>query len=352
MNLQEILVEAISKSASDVFVIPGRPIMYKVDEHFSKNDDNILFSEDTLKIIEELYKLNPDRDFSKIKPLGDDDFSISVSNLGRFRVNVYKQRSTWATVIRVINFDLPDPEKIGIPSPVMDLSFTNKGLVLVTGSAGSGKSTTLSCIINAINQTQEKHIVTLEDPAEFFHRHNKSIISQREISTDTISYATALRASLRQSPDVILIGEMRDAETIAIAMNAAETGHLVFSTLHTVGASTTIDRVINAFPAEQQSQVRLQLSMVLKAVISQQLVPSKTGSLVPAFEIMIANNAVRNLIRESKSHQIDNVIQSSSSEGMITMDTSLINLFKKGEIYKDLAVSLSNNPEVMAKKLV
>ena len=234
----------------------------------------------------------------------------------------------------------------------MSLADERKGMVLVTGPAGSGKSTTLACIIDRINQTREDHIITLEDPLEFLHRHGRSIVSQREINVDTESYVTALRAALRQSPDVILLGEMRDYETINIAMTAAETGHLLFSTLHTIGAANTIDRIIDVFPANQQHQIAVQLSLVLTAVISQQLVPGVDGRMLPAFEIMTVTPAIRNMIRDSKIPQIEGVINSSAKEDMISMDASLLSLFKKGQITKETALTYATNPEMLGRKLI
>jgi twitching motility protein PilT len=238
-----------------------------------------------------------------------------------------------------------------IPDTVMNLANTNRGMVLVTGPAGSGKSTTLACIIDKINHEREDHIITLEDPLEFLHRHHKSIVTQREISTDTESYLTALRAALRQSPDVILLGEMRDYETINTAVTAAETGHLIFSSLHTIGAANTIDRIIDVFPASQQHQICIQLASVLQAVISQKLLPSTNGGMIPAFEIMVLNPAIRNLIRERKVHQIDGIIYTSSSDNMISMDTSIFNLYKAGVIDRHTAVSEAVNPDMMQKRL-
>ena len=222
----------------------------------------------------------------------------------------------------------------------------------MTGPAGSGKSTTLSCLIDHINRTQEKHIITLEDPLEYLHRHDKSIVSQREINTDTQSYVAALRAALRQSPDVILLGEMRDFETIQVAMTAAETGHLVFSTLHTIGTANTIDRIIDVFPANQQRQIAVQLSMVLQAVVCQQLVPSVNGKLVPAFEVMTMNPAIRNMIRDGKVPQIDGILYSSANnENLVAMDTSLADLCRRGIITKETALSFATNPEMLGRKL-
>ena len=231
----------------------------------------------------------------------------------------------------------------------MNLSDTKSGIILVTGAAGNGKSTTLSCMIDKINSTSEGHIITIEDPIEFLHKHKKSIISQREIGIDTESYVDALRAALRQSPNVILLGEMRDFETINIAMTAAETGQLVLSTLHTNGAANTVDRIIDVFPTNQQHQIRIQLSMVLRAVVSQQLVPAIDGGLVPAFEIMVVNNAIRTMIREQKTHQIDTVLQSEPE--MQTMDSSLLKLYRDRIITAETAVNFAYNQDIMAKRV-
>lgn len=254
-------------------------------------------------------------------------------------------------VVRVISFELPDPDDINIPSRVIEFGNLSKGLVLVTGPAGSGKSTTLACVVDHINNTQEKHIITLEDPIEYLHRHNRSIVSQREINLDTENYVAALRASLRQSPDVILLGEMRDYETIEVAMTAAETGHLVISTLHTIGAANTIDRIIDVFPANQQRQIAVQLSMVLQAVVSQQLVPGVDGELIPVFEIMTVNPAIRNMIRDNKVPQIDGILYSSSKPEMVSMDSSLLRLYREKRITEETALSYATNPDMLSKKL-
>lgn len=257
---------------------------------------------DTSNIVSPIYQLAGNRDVNDFEQSGDDDFSFAIPGLSRFRVSAYKQRGALSVVIRIISFSLPNPTEIGIPQRIIDFSNFSIGLVLVTGTAGSGKSTTLACIIDAINHHYRKHIITLEDPLEFLHRHDLSIVSQREINVDTESYVTALRASLRQSPDVILLGEMRDYETMQVAMTAAETGHLIFSTLHTIGAASTIDRIIDVFPPNQQHQIAVQLSMVLQAVISQQLVPTIDGKMIPVFEIMTVTPAIRNMIRDNQDH--------------------------------------------------
>jgi twitching motility protein PilT len=282
---------------------------------------------------------------------GDDDFSFSVPGVGRFRANTFRQRGSLAAVVRVVMFDLPDPSSLDIPEVVMQLGDFTKGLVLITGPAGSGKSTTLACLVDKINATRADHIITMEDPIEYIHRHKRSIVTQREINSDTQNYASALRAVLRQSPDVILVGEMRDAETIEIAVTAAETGQLVLSTLHTTGAANTVDRILDIFPPNQQHQIRIQLSMVLRAVVSQQLIPSVDGGLVPAFEVMLLTPAIRNMIRESKVHQIDTAIFAGAAMGMTTMDQSIFKLYQAGRIPTDAALQYSVNLEEMKRKL-
>ena len=351
MNIQELLTKVTNEHASDVFIVAGLPLTYKVNGKMKTLDDQKLSPDLCKELVAGIYELADNRDIRAFDATGDDDFSFALAGVSRFRVSTYKQRGSYSAVIRVITFTLPQPSELGIPDAVMDLADMNNGLVLVTGPAGGGKSTTLACMIDRINSEKESHIITLEDPLEFLHSHKKSIVSQREISTDTKSYLTALRASLRQSPDVILLGEMRDYETMNVAMTAAETGHLIFSTLHTIGAANTIDRIIDAFPSNQQHQIAIQLSMVLQAVVSQRLLPTTNGNIVPAFEIMVLNPAIRNLIREGKTHQIDGLIYASNHENMIAMDTSIYNLFTKGLIDKRTAISNATNPEMMLKKI-
>lgn len=351
MKVEELLEVAVEKQAGDIFLIPGMPFSYKIGGRIIYQGDAKIFPEEMDQMITELYRVANNRDMGKVRTHGDDDFSFALPGLARFRANVFRQRSSLAAVIRVVNFSLPNPEDLHLPHTIIDVARMNKGFVLVTGPAGSGKSTTLACIIDEINKTRNAHVITLEDPIEYLHRHDKSVVTQREVGTDTDSYVAGLRASLRQAPDVILLGEMRDFETIKTAMTAAETGHLVISTLHTVGAANTIDRIIDNFPPNQQQQIRIQISMVMEAVISQQLIPTVDGGLYPAFEIMFLNNAIRNMIRESKIHQIDSIITTSQEEGMIAMDTSLIKLYRKGIISRENAIIYSNNSELMAKKL-
>lgn len=352
MNIIELLSQAVTQQAADIFLIPGMPFSYKIGGKIIYQGENKIFPDEMDKMITEIYEIAGHRDMTIVRNHGDDDFSFAIPNVSRFRASVFRQRGSLAAVIRIITFDLPDFQSLHLPSTIMEVAKMTKGFVLVTGPAGSGKSTTLACIIDEINNTRNAHVITLEDPIEYLHRHKKSVVTQREIVTDTDSYVTGLRAALRQAPDVILLGEMRDYETIKTAMTAAETGHLVISTLHTVGAANTIDRIIDNFPPNQQQQIRIQLSMVLQAVISQQLIPTvNEEEVLPAFEIMFLNPAIRNMIRESKIHQIDSVITTSQDQGMIAMDTSLLKLYNEGRISKENAIVHSNNGELMEKKI-
>ena len=351
MSIVERLSQITQSGASDVFIVAGLPLSYKLNGQIVSEGEEKLMPADTAALITEIYHLAGERDMMRLKENGDDDFSFALKGIARFRINAFKQRGSLSAVIRVIKFTIPNPEDLEIPENIMDFADRKKGLVLITGPAGSGKSTTLACMIDHINSTRQAHIITLEDPLEYLHMHKMSIVSQREVVTDTDSYLTALRASLRQSPDVILLGEMRDYETINVAMTAAETGHLILSTLHTIGASNTIDRIIDAFPPNQQHQIAIQLSMVLQAVVSQQLLPTVDGGIVPAFEVMTLTPAIRNMIRESKVHQIDGVIASSAAADMIAMDTSILKLLKQGRISEKTALTYATNPELMQKKM-
>ncbi|MEG2441281.1 MAG: PilT/PilU family type 4a pilus ATPase [Acetivibrio sp.] len=350
-NLYDILEQAMNNKASDVFVIAGSALSYKLSGEISSMDqEGKLTPDKTAAIIAEIYK-TARRDMKSYIETGDDDFSFAIAKLARFRVNTYYQRGSQAAVIRVVSFEIPKYRELGIPESVMNIAKLTHGLVLISGTAGSGKSTTQACIIDYINKHRNAHVITLEDPIEYLHSNDKSIISQREIAIDTNDYLSALRACLRQAPDVILLGEMRDYETIRTAMTAAETGHLVIATLHTKGAISTIDRIIDSFPSNQQGQVRIQLSMVLDSVVSQQLLPKKEGGLIPAVEIMQMTPAIRNMIRDSKNYQIDNIIQASNTSGMITMDQSIYSLYTQGVIEKNIAVDYAANEEQMERKV-
>ena len=330
--------------------VSGGPVCEKLDKHMKMIGEDKLLPDHTEALITELYGLAK-RPIDRFLELGDDDFSCALPGMARFRVNTYRQRGSMAAVVRIVAFDIPDYRTLNIPEGVMELADLAHGMVLVTGTAGSGKSTTQACIIDRINHTREAHIITLEDPIEHLHRNAKSIVSQREIAIDTENYLSALRACLRQAPDVMLLGEMRDHETIHTAMTAAETGHLLIATLHTKGAVNTIDRIVDTFPSGQQGQVRVQLSMVLQAVVSQQLLPDKNGGLIPAYEIMHMNSAIRSLIRDSKTHQIDAAIAAGGAEGMISMDQSIIKLYQNGLIEKHTALDYAENPDQLRRRL-
>lgn len=351
MNAMELLTAAVEKNAADIFLVPGMPFSYKLGGQIVQQGEERIMPEEMDRMIAQIYELAGGRSMDRVEARGDDEFSFALAGVSRFRASIFRQRNSLAGVIRIVRFELPDAGSLRLPEAVMNVARMNRGMVLVTGPAGSGKSTTLACIIHQINTTRNAHIITLEDPIEYLHRHERSVVTQREIATDTESYVTGLKASLRQAPDVILLGEMRDYETISIAMTAAETGHLLLSTLHTVGAANTIDRIIDAFPPAQQQQIRVQLSMVLEGVISQQLIPAVGGGVVPAFEIMFLNSAIRNMIRESKIHQIDGVISTSRGEGMVSMDGSLLKLYQEGRITAENAVTYSSNSELMTRRL-
>ena len=352
MDIKAILQKAIDDQASDIFIVAGANLSFKINGHIIRQNDDILKPDDTRNLVEQIYALKNGIDHKAINEVGEDDFSFALSNLGRFRVNVYYQRGSLAAVLRVVRFELPDYRDYHINDTVMNFANLTKGLVLVTGSAGSGKSTTLACLIDKINKERNEHIITIEDPIEYIHRHQKSIVSQRELYHDTKGYLEALRAALREAPNVILVGEMRDLETIQTVLQAAETGHLVLSTLHTIDATETINRIINVFPAEQQQQIRIQLSMVLHGVISQQLIPTIDKKMRAAFEIMVINNAIRTQIRENKTHQIPNSIASGKNVGMISMDDSILDLYKNGIISKENAILYAANPDILSKKMI
>ena len=350
-ELMEYLERAVSDQASDLFLVAGGPVSEKLDGRIQPIGTERLMPPDTKKYISEIYGM-ANRSMDAYLERGDDDFSFAVPGLARFRVNAYRQRSSMAAVVRVVSFDIPDWQKIHIPEQVMDLADTSHGMILVTGTAGSGKSTTQACIIDRINRTRDCHIITLEDPIEFLHRNQRSIVSQREIAIDTADYLSALRACLRQAPDVILLGEMRDADTIHTAITAAETGHTLIATLHTKGAVNAIDRIVDSFSAAHQAQIRVMLSSVLQTVVSQQMLPDKFGGMVPAFEVMHMNSAIRGLIRDNKNHQINNAIAAGRAEGMITMDQSILSLYRAGVITKETALDYADNPEQLRRQLV
>lgn len=347
MELIDLIKYAIENNASDIHITVGIPPVFRIDGVLKYFNNDKLSPKDVEKMANEI--LNEEQ-FKELKAKGEIDISYAKPGISRFRVNIYKQRGSYAIALRIIPFKIPTMEELGLPQVVKSLARLPRGLILVTGPTGSGKSTTLASIIDLINNEKNYHILTLEDPIEYLHKHNNSMINQREIGTDSSNFANALRSALRQDPDVILVGEMRDLETMSITLTAAETGHLVLSTLHTIGAAKTIDRIIDVFPPHQQQQIRVQLASVLQAIISQQLLPKASGvGRVAAFEIMIATPAIRNLIREGKVHQIDTIIQTSRKHGMQTMDNSLLELYQKGIISKNTLLSQAVNQDMVKR---
>lgn len=349
LDMNELLAFAVENKASDIHFAAGIPPKLRI------NGKLVGLEMDPLTpaaVAEVLGSVMNDKQKKVLRERGEVDFSYAHQSCGRFRVNVYMDRGNMAGAFRRVDTVIPRPDQLGIPSAVVELYKRRRGLVLVTGPTGSGKSTTLASIINKANENRSDHIITLEDPIEYVHNHKKAIVNQREVGMDTLSYNNALRAALREDPDIILVGEMRDYETISIAVTAAETGHLVFSTLHTIGAASTIDRIIDVFPPHQQQQIRTQLSMVLVGVISQQLLPTADGKgRVAAFEVMIANPAIRSLIRDAKTHQIQATVQTSKAQGMITMDDALYDLYQGGVISRDMALTYAQEVDALRKKL-
>ncbi len=328
--INDLLKKAYENNASDIHITVGVPIIFRINGKLERVGDKKLMPEDTKEL---LFSLLSEFQKQILIKNGEIDFSFGVNGVGRFRINIYMQRGSYSAAIRPIPVSVPTIDELGLPEVLKTLAKRNKGLILVTGPTGSGKSTTLAAMIDYINNERYSHILTLEDPIEYLHRHNKSIVNQREIGNDTNSYATALKAALREDPDIILIGELRDLETISTAVTAAETGHLVLATLHTTGAVSTINRVIDVFSPDNQQQIRTQLSETLQGVVSQHLLEKKdkTGR-VPAFEIIVCNQAIRNLIRENKCHQIKSSIQTGRNLGMVSMDAYVKDLYNKGII--------------------
>lgn len=349
ITIEELLTIAKERGASDLHVTVGIPPKIRINGELTDLEYDKFMPADTLALITPILTEH----FKEIlEEKGEVDFSYSIPKLGRYRVNIFKQRGSYALVIRLVGTTIPTPDMLGIPESVVSLTKKKRGLVLVTGPTGSGKSTTLASLIDQINANYNTHVITLEDPIEYLHNHKKAVVNQREIGLDTHSYANALRAALREDPDVILVGEMRDLDTISIAITAAETGHLVFSTLHTIGAAATIDRVIDVFPPHQQQQIRIQLASVLESVISQQLIPTSDGKgRVAAYEVMHANSAIKNLIREAKTHQITSIIQTNKKFGMQTMDDAIFELYLKRKIDGEKAINFAQDPTALERKL-
>ena len=341
-------MQARSLGASDIHLTVGAPTVVRINGELRK------FGELSDTVVNRTILSILSADQEKLLTEGHDiDFSFEIANGARQRVNVFRQSGRLAASIRLLNEKIPTLDELKMPPVLSELAQKKRGLILITGPAGSGKSTTLAAIIDHINRSRACHIITIEDPIEYRYVQDKATIHQREIGRDVESFSSALRSALREDPDVILVGEMRDFETISVAITAAETGHLVLSTLHTIGAASTVDRVIDVFPPHQQQQIRVQLANVLEAVISQQLIPTLDGhGRVAAFEVMHANHAVRNLIREGKSHQLASVMQTNRKMGMITMDDAIIQLFYEGKIDREMAVQFAQDPDGMQNKVM
>ena len=347
--LDRMCEEAEKRNASDIFISAGFPPAIKVGGTLTPMPHKALTGADPAAIAEST--MNPDQ-LEAFNRDWEINYSVQSRSNTRYRVNAYHEQGRVGMVLRRVSQDIPEMKTLGLPEKLQELALAPRGLLILAGPTGSGKSTTMACLIDRINHTREGHIITLEDPLEYLHRHDRCIVSQREICTDTESYLTSLRATLRQSPDVILLGEMRDHETIQTAMTAAETGHLVLSSLHTLGAANTIERIMDVFEPSQQHQIALQLSMVLQAVISQQLIPDVDGRNIPVFEIMRLTPAIRNMIRDNKVHQIEGVISTSGQEQMRSMDQSLLELYKKGRITRDTALKYALNADMLKRRLM
>ncbi len=349
MNAQALLDQCIQRGASDLHLTPGRPPVLRINGALIDCAGAAL---DDARCAALCREVCPDRHWEEVEASGTTDFGLAHASGNRFRVSVLRQRGRTSAVLRLIPSRLLSFEQIGLPGMIKDLLKRPRGLVLVTGPTGSGKTTTLATMLDWINQNLDRHIVTIEDPIEYFHSHKKSLVTQREVGSDVPSFPEAVRRALRQDPDVILLGEMRDLETIAAAITAAETGHLVFGTLHTTGSARTVDRIIDAFPSNQQEQIRAQLSVSIQAVISQVLLPRQDGrGRVAAFEIMLMVPAIANLIRKNETNKIQSTLQISRRLGMITLDDSLQELAKQGVIAREVALEAAQDPKDLEARL-
>ena len=349
IDINEILKHTVETRASDLHITVKVPPQIRLNTMLNPYGDYVLTPEDTkqitMSVLNEVQK-------ETLEKNGEVDFSYVVPGISRFRVNAYKQRGSYGLAFRVISMKVPTLDDLGFPETLKNLALKPRGLVLVTGPTGSGKSTTLAAMVNHININRKCHILTLEEPIEYLHTHKASMVNQREVGGDTQSFHTGLRAALREDPDVIMVGEMRDLETISTAITAAETGHLVLSTLHTTGAEQTIDRIIDVFPPFQQQQVRVQLSAVLEGVVSQQLIARQDRpGMIAVQEILLATNAVRNIIRDGKTNQVQTIIQTSSKLGMRSMDLALSEVVRRGVISKEQAFAYAVDREILQKYL-
>jgi len=349
LDITEMLRITVERKASDLHIAVGRPPVIRVDGTLVDIDHPPLSAADTRRLI---YGILTDIQKQKFEDLKDLDFSLSVTNVARFRVNAHFQRGSVAGAFRLIPGQIKSFEELNLPKQVCEMLCSRpNGLTMVTGPTGSGKSTTLAAMLDKINGDRACHIITAEDPIEYLHPHKKALVEQREINEDTLSFSAALKYALRQDPDVILVGEMRDLETISAAVTAAETGHLVFSTLHTVDVVQTVDRIIDVFPPHQQEQIRVMLAGVVEGILSQRLLPCLRGGRVSAIEILLGTDAIRNMIREGKTHQVPAFMEAGSKYGMVTMDRALYDLCRRGMLAKDLAIVNSKKPEEFKKLL-
>lgn len=345
MDINALLTTASLLGASDLHITVGLPPMIRLNGVLQPINEKNCLPAETIQAIAQILTAEQQQVFNET---GELDFSFSITDVGHFRVNVFHQRGMMGMVVRMVKGEVPSCTELRMPPVLQELAMKPKGLLLVTGPTGSGKSTTLAALVDYINNNKRGHIITIEDPLEYLHEHKKCIVNQREVGTDTQSFAAALRAALRQDPDVILVGELRDLETISIAITAAETGHLVMTTLHTSSADQTIDRIIDVFPAHQQQQIRTQLAATLLGISAQQLIPrTDDKGMIAAFEVLIANAAVKNLIRESKTHQIISIMQTGSKLGMQTMDAALSGLYQQGIISHEEFAARINNQETV-----
>jgi twitching motility protein PilT len=346
--IDKLLAAAVKQGASDIHIATGQPPVFRLHGRMRKLETKTLEPEDTVALMK---SITPERCQRELQENGSTDFGFAFGDLARFRVSVFKQRGNVGLVLRQIPNKLLTLEQLGLPDVVKKLCMRPRGLFLVTGPTGSGKSTTLAAMINYINETVDHHIITIEDPIEFYHYHKKSTVNQREVHVDVPSFSEAIRRALRQDPDVILVGEMRDLETIEAAISAAETGHVVFGTLHTNSAQGTINRIIDAFPANLQEQVRTQLSTSIIAVIAQSLIPKIGGGRVAAYEILVVTSAISNLIRENKTFRINSAIQTGAKHGMILMDDALFRIWREEKATAEDVLAKAHNPDELARRI-
>ncbi len=348
IKLEELLAIAKDNSASDVHITVGASPKMRIYGKLRNMNFPSLTSNDTELIIRDIMTLNQQETLEKE---GEVDFSFSIQQMGRYRVNVFKQRGSISAAIRLVGTDIPSVQQLSLPKWLREIYKRQRGLILVTGPAGSGKSTTLAAIIDQINENTENHVITLEDPIEFLHHHKKGMVNQREIGIDASSYAQGIKAALRQDPDVIFVGELKDTNTIEMVLNAAETGHLVLATLHTNGVKNTLSRLVDLFPIQQQQQIRMQLSTVLEGIVSQQLIPTSDGGIVSAFEVMYKNDEIENIIRNGNISEIIKSMSKYTDKDMQIMDEQIFNLYKSGNVTKENAINYALNRSKMKARL-